>query len=150
MPTLFVKPVAVTAGSFAFCRWSLAVVLWAALVARQPWLVAVTGLLLAASAGAGVHRAPMIMLWRLTGDRLWPSRVVILDERAMRFAHGFGAAFCGVTWVLLLATPRAGLVLLLVLVLLKTVGALGFCTASKLYTCAASGGCCGLTRRPDA
>jgi hypothetical protein len=150
MPALFVKPVEVTAGSFAFCRWSLAVVLWVALLARQPWLVAMTGLLLAASAGAGVQRAPMIMLWRLTGERAWTTRMAILDERAMRFAHGFGAVFCGVTWVLLLTTPRAGLVMLLALVVLKTLGAFGFCTASKLYTCTASGGCCGLTRRPDA
>jgi hypothetical protein len=150
MPVAFVRPVEVTAGSFAFCRWSLATLLWVALLAHQPWLVAVTGLLLLASAVTGVRRAPMVMSWRLTGDRIWPSRMVMLDERAMRFAHGFGALFCGVTWVLLSAAPRAGTVALVALVLLKTTGAFGFCTASRLYTCAASGGCCGLTRRTDA
>lgn len=150
MSVPFVRPVEVTAGSFAFCRWSLAALLWVALFARQPWLVAATGALLLASAAAGVRRAPMIVLWRLTGDRLWPSRVVVLDARAMRFAHAFGAAFCGATWLFLVTEPRAGLVALAVLVLLKTVGAFGFCTASRLYTCAARGGCCGLTRRTDA
>lgn len=150
MSLAFVKPVEVTAGSFAFCRWSLAAVLWGALLARQPWLVAATGLVLAVSAGVGVGRAPMIALWRLSGERLWPSQVVVLDERAMRFAHGAGAVLCSLSWLLLVTAPRAGLVALVALVILKTVGALGFCTASRLYSCAAKGGCCGLTRRGDA
>lgn len=150
MAVAFVRPVEVTAGSFAFCRWSLATLLWVALVAHQPWLVAATGLLLLASAVAGVRHAPMVMSWRWTADRIWPSRVVVLDERAMRFAHGLGAAFCGGTWALLGSAPRAGAVALVALALLKTIGAFGFCTASRLYTCAASGGCCGLARRRDA
>lgn len=149
MPVSFVRPVEVTAGSFAFCRWSLALALWVALLARQPWLVGATGLVLAASAVVGVQRAPMVALWRMTGERLWPSRPSILDARPLRFAHAFGAVCCGATWLLLHSAPRAGLVALAALVLPKTIGAFGFCTASRLYSCAARGGCCGLTRPTD-
>jgi hypothetical protein len=146
----FVRPVELPQGAFAFCRWSLALALWAALLAHQAWLVAATGAILAASALLGVGRSPMIMLWRWTAHRLLPTAHVVLDANAMRFAHAMGALLCAVTFTLLLTMPLAGRAALLLLVALKTVGALGFCTASKLYECTARGGCCGILGRRDA
>jgi hypothetical protein len=142
----FVRPVEVPSVAFAFCRWSLALALWGALLAGQPLLVALTGLVLAASALLGVERSPMIVLWRWTGHRFLPTDDVVLDANAMRFAHGAGALLCGLVYAMLLAAPRAGFVALLALVALKTIGACGFCTASKLYECAAQDGCCRLSR----
>ncbi len=143
----FVRPAEVPAGAFAFCRWSLALALWAAALFRAPWLVAATGAVLAASALLGVARAPMILLWRWTVHRILPTREVVLDANALRFAHALGAALCAAVLALLVLAPAAGRIALLVLVGLKTVGALGFCTASKLYQCTASGGCCGAVGR---
>ncbi len=146
----FVRPVAVSSGGFAFCRWTLALALWAALLGGQPWLVAATGSILAASALLGIRRSPMILLWRATGQRVLPTTDVVLDAKAMRFAHGVGALLCGLVYAMLLTWPQVGFFALLALVGLKTIGACGFCTASKLYECAAQGGCCGLARRRDA
>ena len=116
----------------------------------QPWLVAATGSVLGASALLGVRRSPMILLWSATGHRILPTADVVLDANAMRFAHGVGALLCGVVYGTLLIRPQAGFFALLALVGLKTVGACGFCTASKLYACAAQGGCCASARRRDA
>ncbi len=142
MSVAFVRPVEVSAAGFAFCRWSLAVALWVAALAGEPWLVAATAVVLGASAIAGVERAPMIVLWRLTAGRLRGSASVVLDARAMRFAHALGAALCGAAWALGRVAPRAGLVAAVALAVLKTAGALGYCTASRLHACLAEGACC--------
>ncbi len=146
---VFVRPAAVPEGAFAFCRWSLALLLWAALLLGQPWLVLATGAVLLASAILGIARAPMIVLWRATLHRAVPTGDAVLDANAMRFAHALGAALCGVTFALLLAAPLAGRIALVLLVALKTVGALGYCTASRLYACITTKpGCCRLSGGP--
>jgi hypothetical protein len=148
----WVRPVVLPRAAFAFCRWTLALALWAALVLRQPWLVAATAVVLAASALLGVDRAPLVALWRHTVHRLAPSNDVVLNEPAMRFAHSLGALLSALTYALLLLAPAAGRVALILLVAVKTAGAFGFCTAGRLYECVASGGgCCGLVGpKPDA
>jgi hypothetical protein len=149
---VFVKPVALPRAAFAFCRWTLAAALWAALLLRQPWLVAVTAGVLGASALLGVGRAPLVVLWRVTLHRIAPTRDVVLNELAMRFTHAIGALLAAATYALLLLAPPIGRAGLILLVAVKTVGALGFCPAGKLYECVTSGGgCCGiLGAKPDA
>jgi len=149
---VFIKPVAVPRAAFAFCRWTLAVALWAALLLRQPWLVAVTAVVLGVSALLGVGRAPLVVLWRITLHRVVPTGDVILNEHAMRFAHALGALLAAITYAFLLLAPPLGRAGLILLVAVKTIGALGFCPAGKLYECVAGGGgCCGvLGKRPDA
>jgi hypothetical protein len=148
---VFVKPVAVPSAAFAFCRWTLAITLWAALLLRQPGLVAVTAVVLGVSALLGVGRAPLVVLWKLTLHRVIPTRDAILNEHAMRFAHALGALLAAVTYVFLLLAPTVGRAGLILLVAVKTIGALGFCPAGKLYECVVGGGgCCGLLgKKPD-
>jgi hypothetical protein len=127
------------------------VALWLALFFRRSELVAAVALVLAASAVVGVRRAPLVALWRGTLHRLWPTEDVVLDGNAMRFAHALGAALTTICLVLLLTTPVAGRAMLAVVALAKTSGALGFCSALKLYGCVnANGGCCALVRRAQA
>lgn len=149
---VFVKPVALPKAAFAFCRWTLAAALWAALLLRQPWLVAVTAVVLGVSALLGVGRAPLVVLWKITLHRVAPTDDVILNEYAMRFAHVLGALLAAGTYALLLLAPPVGRAGLILFVAVKTISALGFCPAGKLYECVTSrGGCCRvLGTKPDA
>lgn len=133
--------------AFAFCRWSLTGLLWLALLTRQNALVALVVALLLLSCGLRVDRSPMVLLHRNTLGRLFgSSRFEFLDVAAMRFAHGLGALLGAAVLTTLLLAPRAGRIALAAFCLLKTVSALGFCPASKLFACLRKGGCCALTR----
>lgn len=145
------KPVSITRGAFAFCRYTLAILLWVALIMGLKWLVIVTAAILALSALLTVRRAPLVVLYTVTVERLFPSGVEVLDEHAMRFAHTFGVLLLGIALGLLYYPPtvRAGWIFLLLVALAKTVGALGFCAAGRMYTCMANshGSCCGFLRK---
>jgi len=141
------KPVVVPAHAFVFCRYTVAVLVWLAYLWHSPWLLAAAGVLLGWSALAKVGRAPLILLYSKTLLRVHGSPDEVLDETAMRFAHtlgtGFALACLGAVWL----SPRIGWPLTLLFALLKTVSALGFCPASKLFTCATNTACCPLAKR---
>lgn len=141
------KPVVVQKRAFQFCKTSLAVALWTALVLRLPWLVAAAAVVLALSALLTVRRAPLVVVYRETLGRAWPGGAEVLDERAMRFAHTMGTLMCGGCALLLYTAPRAGYPLLLFVAIAKTAGALGFCSALKLYGCLNSNTCCNWIER---
>lgn len=142
------KPVTVTRGAFNFCKYSIALILWAGVLLRNKELVILSAVILALSAILTVGRAPMIILYTYTVEKLFPSHSEVLDEHAMRFAHILGTVLIAVGLLLLYLgneNPRlmsAGWGWLFVVAIAKTVGALGFCAASKLYTCVGSSGSC--------
>lgn len=136
------KPVVVQRNAFHFCRSSLAVALWAALFLRQPWLVVASAVVLGLSAALTVGRAPMIVLYTTTLGRVWSGGTEVLDERAMRFAHTLGGAMCAICVGLIYTWPQGGYGFLVAVATLKTVGALGFCSAVRLYGCVNSDTCC--------
>ena len=141
------KPVVVPAHAFVFCRYTIAVLIWIAWLGHSVWLLGAAGLLLGWSAVAKVGHAPLILLYSTTVARFYRSPEEVLDETAMRFAHtlgtGLALACLGTLWL----SPRIGWRLTLLFALLKTVSALGFCPASKLFTCATNTTCCPLTKR---
>jgi hypothetical protein len=143
--------VSIHKGSFAFCRYSLAALSWLALLLQSKPLVVTAAVILLLSAIFTVRRAPMIAIWDNTFEKLRPSPVEILDERAMRFAHSFGFVLFALDILLLsfAVTALAGWVFLGLISAAKTAGALGFCAASKMYTCATNSGgnCCSFWRR---
>lgn len=141
------KPVVVPAHAFIFCRYTVAVMVGLAYLLRSPWLLVAAGLVLGWSAVAKVGRAPLILLYGKTLMRLHRSPEEVLDETAMRFAHTLGTGFALVCLAAVWLNPRIGWPLTLLFALLKTVSALGFCPASKLFTCAANSTCCPLTKR---
>lgn len=141
------KPASVSVAAYAFCRYSVALAIWAALFFKLKWLVILVFLILAASAILKIGRAPMIALYSFTINKIIPSKNKILDEKAMRFAHMLGAVLAFFCLVLLYIDERAGWVLVLVFAIIKTVSALGFCPFSKLYPCAMKGGCCVLNKK---
>jgi hypothetical protein len=98
-----------------------------------------------------VQRAPLVVLWNLTIEKLHPSRLEFLDIAALRFAHTFGFALFMIDTLLLSfhLTRSAGWALLAIISCAKTIGALGFCAPSKMYSCATNnhGNCCSFWRR---
>ncbi len=134
--------------AFAFCRLSLTLMLWLAWGFHLLWLVAAVLVILVASVALKVQRSPMIQLYQQTVLRVVPTlRYELLDVPAMRFAHGLGALMALGVIIGILMSPTGGWYGLLAFCLLKTIAALGYCPASKLFACMQKGGCCALTRR---
>ena len=91
-------------------------------------------------------RAPMILFYTSTVNKLFKSREEILNEHAMRFAHTVGASFALICLIILLFSQIAGWIAVFIFGVLKTISALGFCPASKLYECASDGKCCAFVK----
>lgn len=137
------KPVTISNGAFAFCRYTVAVIFWAAIILRSRELVVFGFIILVLSALLKVRKAPLIVLYTQTLERLFPSDQVIVDEKGIRFAHIVGAVVSGICILLLyLVKGNAGWIMTGFLAVLKTSAALGFCSALKLYNCMNSGSCC--------
>jgi len=137
------RPVTITEGSFAFCRYSVAVLLWLSIALQRKELVILVFVIMALSVLLKVRRAPLIVLYRQTVDRIFPSRSVTVDEKGIRFAHMVGAVvslMCIIT--LYWGRPLAGWILTGLLAVLKTSSALGYCSALKIYECMNGGTCC--------
>lgn len=133
--------------AFAFCRYGMMLLIWAAWLLHWPWLVALATLLLFASAKLTVARAPLVLLYTRTVHRLLPSPEEELNIRSMRFAHTLGTVLGTCCLLLLVIDAEAGWWLVFVFCLLKTVSAFGLCPAYKLHRCLTSGGCCAFLRR---
>jgi len=132
--------------AFVFCRYSIAILVWLALLLKSLGLLVVVLVILALSALLKVRRAPMVWLWTNTLGRVIPSKDVVLDVDAMRFAHTLGTVLAAVSVVLVWWGSPGAWYFVLAFAALKTVSAFGFCPASKLYGCVIKGGgCCALT-----
>lgn len=137
------KPVTITVGSFAFCRYTVAILLWLSIILQRKELVIAVCVIMLLSVLLKVRRAPLVVLYRYTIDLIWPSKPVVVDEKGMRFAHmvGFvGSLLC--IAVLYWGRPLAGWILTGLLAVLKTSAALGYCSALKIYSCMNNGTCC--------
>ena len=77
--------------AFVFCRYSLAVLVWVALLFQSAWVLGAVFVILALSAALKVQNSPMVRLYTSTFGRVVPSEEVILGVNAMRFAHTSGA-----------------------------------------------------------
>lgn len=141
------KPVTVPSHAFVFCRYSIAALVWAAWAMRSVWLLAGAAALLGLSAALKVGRAPLIQLYSKTALRFYKSPEEILDETAMRFAHLLGTSFALICLAIIAISPRMGWSATMVFAILKTISALGYCPASKLFTCATNTTCCPVTKK---
>lgn len=139
--------VTVQRNAFVFCRYSVAALIWLALILQSVQVLVLVFLILALSALLKVHRAPMVWLWTNTLGRVFSSAEVVLDVRAMRFAHTLGAVLAAVSISLTWRESPFGWWFVAGFALLKTTSALGFCPAYKLWGCATAGGCCALTQK---
>lgn len=139
------KPVEIPKGSFDFCKYTIAILLGVSLLIQSKLLVGFCFVILVLSALLKVKNAPLVFLYTHTLNRLFTSEEILLDENAVCFAHCVGALFSGVALIFLYwINPIIGWVIIGVLTVLKTSGALGFCGAMKIYGCLnnPNGKCC--------
>jgi len=139
------RPVAVPHAAFNFCKYTMATIFWLSLIFQSKLLVLVGFLILLLSALLKVKNAPLVLLYTYTIDKLFPSKIEILDEKAVYFAHIVATIMSGIALVFLyFIFPLVGWILTGALAVLKTSASLGFCGAMKLYGCLnnPNGQCC--------
>ena len=137
------KPATISKGSFAFCRIVVAGLLWLSVILQIKWLVGVVFLIMLFSAIFKVEKAPLILLYKFTADKIKPSENIIVDEKGIFVSHLVGAFFSVVCLALLyFVNPLAAWIVTGLFAALQTLAACGFCSALKLYTCMVSGNCC--------
>lgn len=138
----------VESAGFAFCRYGVMIIVWLAFIFRIKELVLLTFIILLFSAIFTVKYAPMVVIWRYSLGLIIKGKKEVLNVKAMRFAHMLGSVLSGACVILLYSgLDYAGWILTGILAIMKTISALGFCPASKLYVCMSSGGCCAISRK---
>lgn len=141
------KAVTISKGSFAFCRYTIAILLWSSILFQMKELVIACFLLLTLSYILKVQKAPLVVLYDVTIEKIMPSDKELVDEKGIRFAHLVGAVFSGIGCLLLyFVNPIAGWIFTALLAILKSSAAFGFCSALKLYSCMTGGNCCRVGR----
>lgn len=134
--------------AFIFCRYSVALLVWSAVVleamhteyAVYPLLLVLVIMVL--SALLGVHRAPLVQLYTHTLGRAVPSSDVVLDLRGMRISHTLASLLALVGVVAVWRDRPFALGFLIFFALLKTFSAIAGCPLYKLYGCTIGGGRC--------
>jgi hypothetical protein len=126
----------------------MALIVWAGVIFHIQWLLAASAAVMGLSAILTVKRAPMVMLYSWTVERLRPSEKVVLDATGLRLAHvvavlGIGIPLAFLQW----GSPESAVGawrVLYALALFKTAGAMGFCAVSRAFTCmlGSGGSCC--------
>ncbi len=137
----------IKSAEFAFCRIGVMILVWVAFIFKIQWIVVLVFAIMLLSAILTVKYAPMILLWRYTFGLFYKGKSEILNVTAMRVAHSAGTMLSGVCIVLLYSGfYKAGWIAVGILAIMKTISALGFCPASKLYVCMSNGGCCAFSK----
>jgi len=138
----------VKSAEFAFCRYVVALLVWAALIFRIKWIILLVFFILLLSAIFSVKYAPLIVLWRYTFGTMFKSKDEVLNVRAMRFAHSLGTILAGICLLFLyFGNQMVGWGFVAFFAIMKTISALGFCPASKVYVCMSNGTCCAFSRK---
>lgn len=144
------KPVSVPKSAFTFCRYSIALLVWLSLFLQSKPIMILVFFILLFSAVLKVGRAPMILLYSYTINKIIKSKEEILNEQAMRFAHIFGSILSLVCLLFLyFINENVGWVMVFCFGLLKSISAIGFCPASKLYDCLNNDSCCVFLKKHD-
>ena len=99
------KIVTVQKNAFLFCKIGVGVILWSGFIFRLKELILLAFVILGLSAILGVNRAPMILFYSNTIERLYPSKKVTLNFKAMRFAHTLGTILSFICVILLYTGP---------------------------------------------
>lgn len=138
----------IKSAEFLFCRIGVMILVWLAFFLKIKELVLLSFFILLLSAIFTVKYAPMILIWRYTFGLFIKSKDEILNVKAMRFAHSLGTIIAGICVMLLyFGNQTIGWGFVLFFAIMKTISALGFCPASKLYVCMSSGTCCAFSRK---
>ena len=144
------KPVLVPKAAFVFCRYSIALLVWISLLFQSKPMMVLVFIILLFSAILKVGKAPMILLYSFTINKIIKSKEELLNEQAMRFAHTFGSILSLICLLFLyFINENIGWVMVFCFGLLKSISAVGFCPASKLYDCLNNDSCCAFIKKHD-
>ncbi|MCF7861523.1 DUF4395 family protein [Candidatus Woesearchaeota archaeon] len=147
----------ISKNAFLFCKITITLIIWISFILKIKELVILAFMLLLLSAILKIRRAPLIYLYSSTMDKIIKSKKVELDESAMRFAHSLGSIFSGICVALLYMKQiipsfdiRIAWAVVFFFAVTKTISALGYCPAEKVFTCMKNG-CCNITstKRPS-
>ncbi len=128
------KMATITAGSYAFSRYPVAALIWLSLILQRREILFAVLLLLLASVLLSISRDPLVVIYRQTLDRIWPSHPVQVEVNGLRFAHALGSLVCiGCLVTLYFGKPPAGWYFTGFFAVFKTVSAVGFCPGLNLY-----------------
>jgi hypothetical protein len=139
------KPVSISTASFAFCRYSMALMVWLSFFLKSRSLLGIVFVIFLLNAILKIKRAPLIRLYDVTIDRIKKAPEILVNEKSLFFAHTM-AAILSLVCLVLVCTVHNGKVWygVLAFAILKTVSAIGFCPASCLYDFMTDGSCCKL------
>ena len=137
------KPVSISKASFAFCRISIAILVWLSFIFMSKIILGIVCLLFLLSVILKVKNAPMIRLYDYTFQQFHKRSEVLVDENSIFFAHILGLIFALTCLTLVCVFDNSAIwYSVLAFSILKTISAFGFCPASKLYDCTLNGNCC--------
>jgi hypothetical protein len=137
----------VSSGGFTFCRWGVMILIWLAFILKIKELILISFIILLLSALLTVKYAPMIKIWDYTLGLFIKTNKEVLNVKAMKFAHSAGTVLSGICVLLLYFHVSFAWWFVLFFAIIKTISALGFCPASKVYVCMSNGTCCAFSRK---
>jgi hypothetical protein len=134
--------------AFFFCRYTVALLAWMAFLLKSRLLLVFVFAILVLSALLTIRRAPLIVLYTKTIERLFPSPGEELSVKGMRFAHTLGSVLAFICLLFLyVLNERIGWGLTFLFCVIKTISAFGLCPAYKLHGCMTSGSCCAFLKK---
>ncbi|GHT41393.1 hypothetical protein FACS189437_08250 [Bacteroidia bacterium] len=142
------KPVSIPNAAFIFCRYSISILVWLSFFLHSKILLALVCLIFLLSAILKVKHAPLVWLYTVTINKIWKSADVMVEQNALFFAHTLGFILSAICLLLVCLIDKSGIwYAVLVLAVLKTISAVGFCPAAKLYDCMNSDTCCAFMKK---
>jgi hypothetical protein len=142
------KPVSIPNAAFIFCRYSLASLVWISFFIHSKIVLAAVCLIFLLSAILKVKRAPLVWLYTITINKIWKSADVMVNQNALFFAHIAGCILSAICLLMVCTIDKSWIwYVVLAFAALKTISAVGFCPAAKLYECMAGGSCCAFMKK---
>ncbi len=136
----------ISKNAFRFCKITITILAYLAYIFKSKELILLVFLLLLFSAILKIRRAPLIFIYSNTIDKIFHSKKIDLDEKAMRFAHSLGSIFSGLCVLLVYLNLKFAWILVLIFAIMKTISAFGYCPGEKVYSCMKNG-CCKITQK---
>ncbi|HAN20975.1 MAG: hypothetical protein A2Y15_03180 [Clostridiales bacterium GWF2_36_10] len=139
-----IRMVNVKKQSVAFCKYVIAGLLWTAIVLQSVIPVFVVFGIMFVSAFTGVQNSPLVILYNITIAKYTKTTDEYINMHSMRFAHIVGSMFSGLALLgYYFIHPILSLIFTVILAILQSIAALGYCSAQKLYECViCNSNCC--------
>lgn len=138
---------------FAFCRFTICILFWLTLILlffNIKWMIFIPFIIMLLSGILTVKRAPLIMLYKVLFDKEGKEETEVLNVNSIRFSHYVGSVFSLIVilFFYVFNINIIGYIFIVILTILQTAAAFGFCSAQKLYECLILGkNCCNLGKK---